>query len=435
MAEPGIDEIKKETALIEAETARINAEVARLNAERARSEAQKPPDPTLKDLQAQTGIANAQKDLSNALTNAKIADLFGDVKAGPFSGSVDMKDKAGTLEAMLFAHKAIQKAAEKIGKSIEQTVAADETVLVIPARSFESFRRLTAFNLRFKLVGDALAAAEPPSGQGAAEVGSGDSRVGTSESVARGAGEAATPAMIGAGLDAMNKLLGFFKTDFTFGGAEVTVDEAAAVFALSGAMRKLTPSPTVRLPGVLMPQDQQIASQDIGTRISTMAAQRNQLARLVNSATTEAEKLEIQATNEAGDAKKKTLARVKQLRDSVDAMKSAIAMFDALVAALITPDASGNTLVATLVNDWALQALVTKAKSKVLLVRLEATGGGYLIKKNVWTGLGAAAPLYHMGGAAMSFMLCDGPTGNVLAADTVPVHGGYTASRNVQRDL
>src|SRR5262245_44825861 len=120
MADPSgnIDDIKKETALIEAETARINAEVARLNAERAKAEAQKPPDSTLKDLQSQTSIATAQKDLSTAQTNAKIAEVIGDVKAGPFNGSVDMKDKAGTLEATLFAHKAVRESAAKIASSI-----------------------------------------------------------------------------------------------------------------------------------------------------------------------------------------------------------------------------------------------------------------------------------------------------------------------------
>ncbi len=432
MAEPSIEEIRKETALIEAETARINAEVARLNAERAKTEAQRAPDTALKDIQAQTGIATAQKDLATAQTNAKIAEVFGEVKEGPFKGTVEMKDKAGTLEAMLFAHKAVKQAAAKIGTEIGAGVKG-KTVLVVPARNFESFRRLTAYKLRAKLVSDALAAAKPAAGQGAADVGSGAGRVGTSESVTKRGSEAAAPAVIGAGLDAVNKLLGFFRSDFTFGGAEATVDETAAVYAMAGTLQKA--GAKVRLPQMLMPADQAKASQDLGGEITRMSGERDGLARLINAATVEADKLEAQVANEAPDVKKKSLARVNELRASIQAMKSAVAMFDALVAALITPDASGNTLVATIVDDWALQTLVTTADMKVLFVRLEATGGGYLIKKNLLTGLGAAAPLYHMGGAAMSFVLCDGPSGDVLAADTVPVHGGYTASRKVQKSL
>jgi hypothetical protein len=412
-----LEDIKKETALIEAETARLNAQTAKIAAERARTAAEAAPDTTLKDLQAQAGIANAQKDLAAAQTNAKIAELFGDVKAGPYSGAVEVKDKAGTVEATLLASRAVATAGQRISTIVAPSIGAGKPLLVIPARSFESFQRLNAYRFRKLLVENAMSAALPRK-----------NAVGVEEAVA-------APAIAAAGLDAVGKLLGFFKTDFVVGGIDVKIEEAAAVFALAGTLSKLDKKPNVFLPQTYMPKKQMEAVQDLAEDMTKLGKLRDQVVQQAESDTAELEKLGGQVGAAQGDEKKKMQARIAKLRARLPDLTAAKPLYDAFVASLVTPEASGVTPLSALANEMAISALIQEEGARVLLVRLEATGGGYLVKKNLWTGLGAAAPLYHMGGVAMSFTLFDGPSAKVLAGDTVAVHGGYLPTRKVANDL
>lgn len=41
-------------------------------------------------------------------------------------------------------------------------------------------------------------------------------------------------------------------------------------------------------------------------------------------------------------------------------------------------------------------------------------------------------PFYNMGSAVVNFTLFAGDTGRVLLADTLPFHGGFVKSKNVQ---
>ena len=55
-------------------------------------------------------------------------------------------------------------------------------------------------------------------------------------------------------------------------------------------------------------------------------------------------------------------------------------------------------------------------------------------KKNLWTALGGM-PLFHMGGAAVSYRLLNGTDGTVAAAGVVPVHGGYVKAGKLVEHL
>jgi hypothetical protein len=411
-----IEEIKKETDLINAETARLTAETAKITAQRAKAAAEAAPDTTLEDLQAQAAIVNAQKDVATAQTNAKIAELFGEVKAGPYSGAVELKDKAGTIEATLLASRAIVAAGEKIRDGIKGKFTAGKPLLLIPARSFESFQRLNAYNFRRELVEKALKSA-------------------LHAKDAAGVEAAAPLAVAGAGLDAIGKLLGFFKTDFTFGGSEVKIEEAAAVFALAGVLARSDGAAQVLLPQTFLPVKQAQAIEDISDEIADIAKLRDAVAKQLDDDTAELETLEARVAAQQSDEKKATQARIAKLKARAPDLKAAKPLYDAFVASLLTAEPSGVSPLTALANERAIYSLVLEADTRVLLVRLEATGGGYLIKKNLWTGLGAAAPLYHMGGAAMSYVLFDGAKGQILAGDTVAVHGGYKPTRGIAKEL
>ena len=58
-----------------------------------------------------------------------------------------------------------------------------------------------------------------------------------------------------------------------------------------------------------------------------------------------------------------------------------------------------------------------------------------MTKKNLWCTLLGGAPLYHMGGASVSYALLDGTTGAVAAAGVVPIYGGYVKSTEVAATL
>ena len=82
---------------------------------------QKTLDELKKLLQNQQALADAQKALAESQTQAAIARLIGDVKAGPYSGSVDMKPGAGTEEALLLGARAVKEAAERVAGAVGVT--------------------------------------------------------------------------------------------------------------------------------------------------------------------------------------------------------------------------------------------------------------------------------------------------------------------------
>jgi hypothetical protein len=58
-----------------------------------------------------------------------------------------------------------------------------------------------------------------------------------------------------------------------------------------------------------------------------------------------------------------------------------------------------------------------------------------LIKKNLWTGLLAINPLFHMGGATVAYVLLKGQDGTVVKGDVLSVHGGFIKSSQMRDEL
>ena len=114
-------------------------------------------------------------------------------------------------------------------------------------------------------------------------------------------------------------------------------------------------------------------------------------------------------------------------------MKSVVAVHDAFLNSLTTPDSNGILPIALLAQEFSVDADLQK-EGLVLLVKLENAAGGYFIKKNILTGLGFM-PLYHMGGSVASYVLLSGKEGRILASNVVPVHGGFVKAGDVQNEL
>jgi hypothetical protein len=251
----------------------------------------------------------------------------------------------------------------------------------------------------------------------------------------------ATPALVSAGLDAFSKLLGFFKTDYTIGGIDVKLDESLLLYSVAG---KLT-AKEVHLPLVYAPVAQTSAIAGLAEELSELvdlrgraATQFSELNNRIADLQKQAAELDKQASGaedaNAQNPDKDTLLRaIAGLKPKTDQLTGVIALYDAFASSLTTPDANGTVPVSVLVQEYAVDAALG-AGAGVLLLRLENTGGGYLLKKNLLTGLGAM-PLYHMGGATVTYLLLAGANGRVLAGDVVAIHGGFVQTNQLREEL
>jgi hypothetical protein len=393
------EEIKKQIELIKAQTELKKAKANGVAAQQALEKALQP-DTKLSDLKNQKDLADAKKDLANSQADALKAQLFGTVTAGTFSGAVDMKEKVGVAEANLLASHAIRVAAARIAAQVH-VPTKDKAVYLFNVKDFPNFQRLAAFRFRKALVKQAY----------------------TSAKVSAGAEEAvdAMPALASGALDALSKILGFFKSDFTIGGTEVKADDTQLLFAVAGSLSDRE----FHIPSIYDPTNQTRA-------VDSMTEALAELVPLRTNASAEIKTLSDQVDQlEKGNDTQRKEAEDKKAR--VDLLKAVGALHDSFLNSLTTPDSNGILPVALLSQEWAIDGAL-RTGAAVMLVKLESTAGGYFIKKNLFTGLGEM-PLYHTGGSVASYVLLSGPEGKVLASNVVPVHGGFVKAGEVQREL
>ena len=410
-AQKAIDKGKEPSAqqLNELQRAKALADAQKsfLDSQKALQQAQDASGQKLTDLQTQKSLADAQKALADSQTQASLARYLGDVKAGPYSGTVNMKPNAGTEEALLLGARAIKEGAGKIATAVNEKA---NKFYLFGTKEFPNFQRLLTFRFRKELIKQAFEAAgiKPP--------------VGLEEMV--------TPGMVSAGLDAFSKLLGFFKTDYEIGGIGVKLDESLLIFTVAG---KLTAKEVeVHLPLIYEPNAQTAAIAALAQEMAELVGLRNQAADEV----TRTKNLIVDMEKKAADAqnaanKEALLARVAALKSRLDQLTGVIALYDSFASSLTTPDANtGSVPLAILAQEFTIDTAL-KGGAAVLLLRLENTGGGHLLKKNLLTGLGKM-PLYHMGGATVGYLLLSGPNGKVVAGDVYPIHGGFVRTDDIR---
>ena len=394
-----LNELQKAKAMAEAQKSLVDSQ-------RALQQAQGASGQKLTELQTQKSLADAQKALADAQTQAALARYLGDTKAGPYSGTVTMKEKAGTEEALLLGARAVEEGGRKIADAVKDK--ADRFYL-FGAKEFPSLQRLLTFRFRKELIRQAFEAAGiKPS-------------VGTEEFV--------TPGTVSASLDAFSKIVGSLKTDYEIGGIDVKLDESLLIFSVAG---RLTPK-EVHLPLMYEPNAQAGA-------VAAIAKEMAELVRLRNQAADEA----ARAKNLIADVGKKAtdpqnttskdalLAREAALKSRLDQLAGVIALYDSFADSLTAPDANtGSVPLAILAQEFTIDTALKQENAAVLLLRLENTGGGYLLKKNLLTGLWGM-PLYHMGGATVSYLLLNGPSGKVIAGGVYPIHGGFVRTDKIR---
>jgi hypothetical protein len=217
------------------------------------------------------------------------------------------------------------------------------------------------------------------------------------------------------------------------GGLQLTLDESLLVFSVSGKLAEANTN--ARLPMVYLPEAKSKAITALTKELIELTELRGVAFAQMESTSKGADKLELNLAQMPDSAEKQALLKtVSDARVQAEQIKGAISSYDGFANGLTTPDSKTNAIpLVVLAQELAIEE-VLEANGTILLLRLESTGGGYFIKKNLWTGL-FGMPLYHMGGATVTYVLLSGKGGKVLAGDVVPVHGGFVKAGDMKKSL
>jgi len=425
--DPDWDKIKKEaeakTAAAVAQKAQADAEMAALAAEKALADAKKEPDAAQKALADKLAAAKAAKDLSDAdkaasdaqkaKADASLAALkaqIGEVPDSGIKGDVTIKEKAGVIEAHLLSAKALGTAADRVVADLPDV---QKTILLYASADVPTFQALIAFRVQEKVVSAAFADAIAVSDKAAPKE--------------------FAPAAIGLGLDAVTKLLGFFRTDYTVGGVDVSIDDSAFVQALAGRIVDKNKG-SVLLPSLYNAG----ALSDSGKKILDIFTDLSKKKAACLSRMTVHDEAAATFTEQAGkeaDATKKAdlLKKAKQQKEASDALKTAVAVYDNFFTKLTAADDKGLAPLTSVVRESVLADILEK-DNRLLVVKLQKAGGAYYTKKNLWTFFGGM-PFYNAGGVVVSYVLLGGKEGEVVKSGLVPIFGGFIRENKLQESV
>lgn len=413
-------------------------------------------------LKKQKEVVDAEKDLA-ASRNAALKAAVGELPSSGISGTVTLKEGAGDLEAALLAMAAVREAADTIGGRIRNVLEDKTAVVMVSEADKPTFANMVAYDAEVVLVNRLFdkaivsanarsavpaPAAPPPAPPPPPPPSPEREAAAVAEAKAR-LELASTLATAGVALDATTKLLSFFRSDAEVSGTAVTLEDGAALNAIACALHHpFTGAGTgshgakafnVSIPAMYHPATGVDSTKFFADDATALAGKRADALRVQTAIEAEMAALPARIaaleadTATKGNAEHQALTRaLADHTDLVAALKSAGAFMDAWLTKLSAPDSKG---IAALVNVAKEKALAEAIKSGYLLiVKVTKAGGGVMVKKHLWTFFGRL-PLFHMGGAAVSFTLLHGATGNVAAAGLIPVHGGFVKADHLRTTL
>lgn len=425
MAQPSTpEEWDRAKKMFEAEKAALEAQKQLLDARKALESAQAGVDPAKKAIEEQLAAAKAAKEMADYRKSQAEAELAAlktkfDVPASAYTGAVTVGTGAGSMEATLLAAEAARTAAGKIAAVV--VGANPGSVLVIPSADLPNFQALLTFRLNKEIFVAALEEALREAAALEREFGDKYGQQVTLEAVS-------IPA-IGLGLEALNKIVSFFKTDFSIGNLDTTVDDFLLVSTVVGELA--TKKVTARTPALYNRAAIDTAGTSVLADLRTVTAGRaeaqDRLALADKASTTLAEA----AAKETDPGKKKALEEfAKKFKNMGVRWKSVVTTYDGLFGKLAVADDKGTYPAAVIIKESAIADALAEPTTSLLLLKVHKAGGAYFTQKNLWTAFGKM-PFSVAGGVVASFILLQGKTGNVLAAGAVPVHGGYQSISKV----
>ena len=416
-----LDELQKRKTLVEAEKALIDAELARDEARRKQAAAQQANKDALADAKSAKELAEARKAEIDA-EHAQLKAKFGDIPTSGISGGVKLGDKAGAFETALLATRATMTAAVKLADALQSIPFATPParLLVFPAGEMPTFQATAAFMAQKAALATGMQSAIR-SAEDLRKHAAGAERMST-ESLAA----------VGLGLEAVTRLLGFFRTDFEIGGSELAADHLLLAEAAGGELRKRFGTTTqIYLKSMFNPSAILHVVSGLPAELQLLQGLRGKAAAIAAETERQVAALE-QDVAKSGDtpaereAKQARSARLAAERAVLDKLKTAIQACDTFFGRFLVPD--DKTL--AFIKEYEIWKSSQEANSYVLIVKMHKAGGSQYTEKNLWTTFGKM-PFKVMGGVIVSYALFDGPSGALVRAGVVPVHGGFANADEV----
>lgn len=421
------EELEKLKKQVDAQRELIEAQTKLIEAQRAQQQASE-----LADAKSAKTVADAQKAAADArkadaeAQTAAFKAMIGEVPASGIQGNVELKDKAGVTEAALLAGRATRLAAETIATELPPgqqapppatqpgqpaPVAAKQVLLLYASTDVPNFNALLTFRAQTTLIREALQEAE---------------RVSIGALQKAPSLEAVPPAAaVGLGLEAASKILGFFRSDYTIGGVQLALEDSILLHALAGN-ETLRGKYLVQLPA-------QYNAQSLNQPTEGIIKELIDLAKLKGNVAGRTEQHEKAKTRFAADAAKgnaQAQSNAAVHEQAIAVIKGAVALYDGFFTKVTAADDKGNVPLSTVAREDVI-ARTLSGGAALLLVKLQASGGAYYTKKNLWTFFGGM-PFYNMGGVVASYVLLSGKDGAALKSGVVPIHGGFVKSNEVQ---
>lgn len=418
----GLEDLQKRKAIADAEKAAIEAELARDDAKKKLADSQTPIDPQIKAKEAALDASKSAKEIADAQkarAEAEAAALkakIGEVPQSGISGNVKLEQGAASFETALLAARAAVTASKLIADAVVQSASAvsGAKLLVFAAGEVPDFQAISVFFSQRTITLRALVDAVSLSDEAT-----------KAEAVSRTESVAAA----GVALDAVTKLLGFFKSDFEVRGSEVTADHSLLARAVAGELLVLLAGREVELhlKGTFNPSALATVANTFENELASLTFQRDKAAAALIDQERKSVDLQTKLSAITGDTpeekefKRPLGEQQKRHQVAADKLKAALTAYDTLVSKLASPDAN----LTALVRELDVWSTLNEPANLLLLVKMDKAGGSNFTQKNLWTGI-FGMPFKVMGGVIASYSLFQGSTGAVLASGVVPVHGGFS---------
>jgi hypothetical protein len=407
-----VDDFNALKALHAAQADALDAQARLIASQKALEKAQAANDPAAAQLAAATQAASVASQLKS-LSDSQAAILKNTftVPDSGYTGDIKPGDKAGGVEASLLAARAVKIAADSIVKGLG--ITDGDSIVLYGGSDLPDFQSIIAFQTQYKMINKALDEA----------LGKMDAPQAKAEALLGPRLEFVSPAMIGAGLDAANKILGFFRTDYSIQGVTVTADDLLLINALADALVLSAKEVKVSLPA-LYNSPALLGDSPIVTQLDSLTDKRVALQQKVDLAASTVDALTAAAGKETDDARKKQkVDAAASLKTASDQGKVTVSLYDGLLTKITTPDDKAKVPLAAIIQQAAVRSAL-EGGAKLMTAKISSAGGTYYTRKNFWSFFGAM-PFFTMGGVVVNYSLFAGKTGFVLRAGEVPVDGGF----------
>jgi len=419
---------------------------AALTAQKAAQDALKDTQPadatTQVDAEEKAALATAKAkaelekqiaDLNKATLEAEKAALA--VKYGgipeSYKGDITLQTGAGKGETLLLATKALNTVSLIAAGEIKKL---DRDLIIVSMDNIPNFQNLVVFESQ-----KAIFTAEY------------QTRV---RNDVRDFGGAQPQSLAAAGLalEAFNKVLGFFKTDFNVANVEITAETGMLITSLAGYLNAPASARSVYIPSLHQPQMFNEANQ-IKSLISASAAQLDEAnvrlgqfqerLRVVQSNITKLKATadDPKSTTAEKEAAKASIENASPIAEKLNGAVKGWGEFASGVQewlkSLRTPNDKGIVPIFEIMKQSATKeqyGITNGNQVGIVGVKLNNLVGSNYTKKNIVSSLGGM-PFFMAAGAVASFTVFDGKTGKVLMSSVIPFHGGYVSASKIQETV